>query len=120
MKTSIKHLSILFLFMGVVVTPTFAFESAPLTDVDLAVSDSTSDRSPAPHPTELQKIAEQVRGWNAPDDQATESDESSDSTSSDERFEERDSSDESQEIKKLDSIFFDYVMAKYIERVRRS
>ena len=120
MKTSIKHLSILSLFMGVVVTPTFAFEWAPRTDMDIAVSDSTSVRSPAPQPTELQKIAEQVRGWNAPDDQATESDESSDSTSSEERFEERDPVEETQEIKKLDSIFFDYVMAKYIERIRRS
>ncbi|MEN9846986.1 MAG: hypothetical protein RIS36_2133 [Pseudomonadota bacterium] len=116
MKTSIKHIATLLLFAGVVVTPTFAFEPTSPPDIDLVVGTATSNPSSALPLTELQKIAAQVRGWNVADTNATKSDENGDSTA----YEEHDRVEEPQEIKKLDSVFFDYVMAKYIERVRRS
>lgn len=107
MNRSIKHITILFIGIGVVTTPTFAFESTISSEIN----------SPPRRLTELEKIAEQVRGWNAQEDEETES---ADSTSSDELVEEHAPIEESQEIKKLDSVFFDYVMATYIARVRRS
>lgn len=119
MKTSLKHIATLLLFAGVVVTPTFAFEPTSPRDIDLVVGTATSNPSSALPLTELQKIAAQLRGWNVPDTKATESDENrenGDSTA----YEEHDRVEEPQEIKKLDSVFFEYVMAKYIERVRRS
>ena len=115
MTRSIKHIAILFIGIGVVATPTFAFESTTSSELS-----SRSIYSPSLQPTELQKIAEQVRGWKTPEDEATENDAGTDSTSSEEPFEEPVPIEESQEIKKLDTAFFDYVMAKFIERVRRS
>ena len=120
MNTSTKHIATLILVIGVVATPTFAFESTASSEQEYPGLAAASINSPAPYRTELQKIAEQVRGWNPPEHEATERDQSTDLTSSDERFEEPAPFEESQEIKKLDSVFFDYVMAKYIERVRRS
>ena len=118
MNKSIRHIITLILFVGIVVTPTFAFESSPTAELGSSLSDATLDRSPAPYPSKLKKIAAQLSSWDTLRDGISQDDELTEATSLEEPVEEEDAEEGPQEIKKLDKVFRDYVMAKFIRRTR--
>jgi hypothetical protein len=118
MNIAIKCLIPLTLFVGIIAKPTFAFDSVPLSDRDLL--DLAHGRSALHAPSELQKIAAEVRRWSNQNKRVARRNDLTDQTSNYEQVEDDDPVKEVQEIKKLDKIFFDYVMAKFIQRIRRS
>jgi len=117
MNVSIRHLLSIFFFLGAIATPTFAFDSTLTSDEPHSTTDSTCERAAMRYTSELQIIAAQVRGWNASDRVTKSGEDRSDSDLTQKLSEE---SDALAGIKKLDSVFSDYVMAKYIQRIRHS
>jgi hypothetical protein len=118
MNTSIKHIITLILFVGIVVTPTFAFESSPTGELNGSLSETTSGRPPAPYPSKLKKIAAQLSSWDTIRDGLGQSEKLTEASTMEEPVEEDDAEEDTQEIKKLDKVFRDYVMAKFIRRDR--
>ena len=109
-------------FVGILTTPTFAFDhdSGPAS-VDTIGLASSIQRSPAPA-SELKKIAAQLAVWDSPTKVVREDVVNYDDSESfgDEGVEgDEETQPESGEIKKLDNVFRDYVMAKYMKFLRR-
>ena len=96
------------LFMGIITTPTIAFDH-------VRTSDGHSVKAARKEASELQKIGESLRAWPAPKVDSVEVDTETSlvATPQDE--------DEEKEfvIRGLDRIFFDYVMKTYVHRLRR-
>ena len=95
------------LFIGIILTPTIAFDLVRTSDAHIL-------DAPRQRPSELKKIAESLRAWPVTDVNSMEEEVSDPPVDAHE-------DEESQfEIKRLDKTFFDYVMKTYVQRMRRS
>jgi hypothetical protein len=120
MRSSLNYLILISLFVGAVVTPTFAFNEATSSENEVTDLVSARGKSPLQPSSELRKIAAQVRGWTGRAISVQSDTESTDTAFENKTSGESDDHVQESEITKLDQVFFTYVMSKYIKRVRLS
>ncbi len=114
MKLTKKYLSIsaLALFVTIVTTPTYAFESLPFVAVEPESSALRDGASVLPASSPLRAIAAQVNRWDERMPHVSQVEEQEDLAPSE------DGSEGKGSVRRLDTQFFDYVMNKHIKRLR--